>query len=65
MITTVVTVKSRHAHCRLLGVNSPFGSDRITTVLLSYHIRLVTAVNGLKMEYPIVYAHLQYDEIRP
>ncbi len=25
---------------------------------------ITTVVNGLKMEYPIVYAHLRYDEIR-
>jgi hypothetical protein len=39
----------------LRDLNWPFGSDLITTVFLSYHIRLVAVVNDLKMEYPIVY----------
>ncbi len=37
----------------------------IGAVLRPYRIRLVTVVNGRNIEYPIVYAHLQYDEIRP
>jgi hypothetical protein len=31
-----------------------------TVFIVSY-----TVSNGLKIEYPIVYAYLQYDEIRP
>jgi hypothetical protein len=48
MITTIVTVKNHNVYCRSPAV----------------HVRLVTVVSGLKMEYPIVYAHLRYDEIR-
>ncbi len=39
--------------------------ERIQGDICLHRTMITTVVNGLKMEYPIVYAHLRYDEIRP
>ena len=50
------------------GQLDPAVNDRFLlyfSYLIGAVLRLVTVVNGLKIEHPTVYPHLQYDETRP
>ena len=68
MMTIVVNVGNDNVYCRFRQF-----SGRIRLVSYqpyygrswSYRIRLVTVVNDLKIEHPIVYTQLQHDKIGP
>ena len=60
-MTIVVNVGNDNVYCRFRQFR---GGIRFVSYRL-YRIRLLTVVNDLKVEHPIVYTQLQHDKIGP